>query len=237
LFLHGGYYFDVDILGKSILQYSLFALNIFELPFSFWLLCIISSVVRPFVAPNSTKFITVKGDGFPRDGFFQAFLAAEKGNAIVYRSIKIMLDTLYGERPQGKYLGPTALMEAWMEVNNITNPSAVNYNEQKANGVYLLNEVNMNAGRSIGNYKKISNVIAAEGGMALYQHIPTGHGDHCKFSGGACNVVVIDELDETLYFYSRILGTTWCGKKVHEEGECTTEGDLLKRISDSESGS
>jgi hypothetical protein len=56
LTLHGGYYFDVDLL-----------------------------VVRPFVAPNNASFVTVRGSGFPRDGFFQAFLAVEKGNDIVRR--------------------------------------------------------------------------------------------------------------------------------------------------------
>ena len=42
LTLHGGYYFDVDVL-----------------------------VVRPFVAPPNATFVTVRGDGWPKYGFFQ----------------------------------------------------------------------------------------------------------------------------------------------------------------------
>jgi len=195
LFLHGGYYFDVDIL-----------------------------VVRPYVAPNDAKFVTVKGDGFPRDGFFQAFLAAEKGSAIVHRSLKIMLDALWEERPRGKYLGPTALMEAWMEVENVTNVWNVK------NGVYLLNEAKLNEPSSISKYTKLAHVIASKGGLDLIQRVPIGHGDNCQFSSGACNVVVVSESDETLYFYSRVLGTKWCGKRLMDDGECTTESVLLERF-------
>ena len=50
------------------------------------------------------SFVTVKGEKYPREGFFQAFLAAERGSAIVRRSLKMMLEALYEERPRGKYL-------------------------------------------------------------------------------------------------------------------------------------
>ena len=193
LYLYGGYYFDVDLL-----------------------------VVRPFVAPNNATFVTVKGEGFPRDGFFQAFAAAEKGNGIVHRSLQIMEEALYGDRPQGKYLGPTALMEAWLEVTNVNHPLNVDLSvEQNLKyGVYLLTEVSM-ISDSISKYKSLSNAIAKKGGVGLMQRVPKGHGDDCQFSSGACNAVVIDESsNETLYFYSRVLGTKWCGKRTHEHGEC-----------------
>ena len=193
LYLHGGYYFDVDLL-----------------------------VVRPFVAPNNATFVTVKGIGFPQDGFFQGFLAAEKGNGVVHRSLQIMEEALYGDRPKGKYLGPTALMEAWLEVININHPLNVDLSvEQNLKyGVHLLTEVSL-ISDSVSKYKKLSNAIAKEGGLRLMQSIPRGHGDSCQFTSGACNAVVIeDSSQETLYFYSRILGTKYCGKRMYEHGEC-----------------
>jgi len=199
LFLHGGYYFDVDIL-----------------------------VVRPYVAPKDARFVTVKGDNFPAEGFFQAFLAAEKGNDIVRRSLKMMREALWGERPRGKYLGPTALMEAWMEVEHVTNVSNV---QNGKNGIHLLAEVDLMNSTSISKHVKLVNVLASNDGTHLYQRVPISGGDErCQFSGGACNVVVISELDETLYFYSRVLGTKWCGKRLMDVGDCTDKGVMLERI-------
>ena len=87
----------------------------------------------------------------------------------------------------------------------------------------------------VAKYKNISNVLASKDGVDLLQHIPAGHGaDTCQFSSGACNVVVLDESDEGLYFYSRVLGTKWCGKRIKEDGECSTKENLLARISQPE---
>ncbi|KAL7533276.1 hypothetical protein ACHAXR_005140 [Thalassiosira sp. AJA248-18] len=130
-----------------------------------------------------------------------------------------MLDALYGDRTREQYLGPTALMQSWMETNNWTN------------GVHFLAEAKLDDPKKISRHKRIANLIASKDGLELMQWIPTGHGDRCQFSSGACNVVVIDELDETLYFYSRVMGTTWCGKRLHEHGECTSESvALLERL-------
>ena len=137
-----------------------------------------------------------------------------------------MLDALWEERPRGKYLGPTALMEAWMELENVTNVWSV----KNGNGVYLLNEAKLNEPSSISKYVKLANVIASKGGLDLIQRVPIGHGDNCQFSSGACNVVVVSESDETLYFYSRVLGTKWCGKRLMDDGDCTTESVLLERF-------
>jgi len=199
LFLHGGYYFGVDIL-----------------------------VVRPYVAPKDARFVTVKGEKFPAEGFFQAFLAAEKGNAIIRRSLKIMREALWGERRRGKYLGPTALMEAWMEVEHVTNVWNV---QNGKNGIHFLAEANLMNLKSTSKHVKLANVIASNDGMHLYQQVPLSGGDEsCQFSSGACNVVVISELDETLYFFSRVLGTKWCGERLMDMGECTDKGVILGRI-------
>ena len=179
LTLHGGYYFDVDIL-----------------------------VVQPYEAPADAKFVTVKGVGFPEYGFFQAFFAAEKGCAIARRSLKVMLEALSGERPQGEFLGPTALMEAWMEAENITNASRANY---ILNNVHLLNEVHLHSLSEVSKHPKLSVVLASPIGFNLIQRIPRGYGDDCQFQEGACNFVVLDESDGSVYFYSRVIGTNWCG--------------------------
>jgi len=179
LTLHGGYYFDVDIL-----------------------------VVQPYVAPADAKFVTVKGSGFPTFGFFQAFFAAEKDSAIARHSLKVMLEALSGERSRGKWLGPTALMEAWMEVENVTNASSVNFD---VNNVHLLTEVHLTNPTDVSKYQKVSDSLASINGFKLIQRVPRGYGDDCQYRGGACDHAVLDEADGRIYFYSRVLGTTWCG--------------------------
>lgn len=188
LCLHGGYYFDVDIL-----------------------------VVRPFVAPRNATFVTVKGEGSPDGsdfrGFFQAFLAAEKDNAIVRLSLRMMLETLSGKRPSpsGLYLGPGSLMGAWMEVKNITDLSNTKNDD---NDTYLLQEINLNDRRQVSMYKNLADVLGSVTGSDLLQHVPGGHEDDCKLSTGTwnvCNYAVLDEVDGSLYFYSRVLGTSYCG--------------------------
>ena len=181
--------------------------------------------MRPFVAPENATLITVKGDGFPKDGFFQAFLAAEKGNPIVRHSLDVMLKLLMKNGPSSKYLGPMSLMEAWVQLENVTNATNAKID---SNGVYLLAEVNLNDQQSTKQYNRLRDVLKTKNAFEVMQRVPSIHGDRCQFSGGACNVIVLDELDETLYFYSRVLGTKWCGKKVRHN--CTTHGLLLERL-------
>ncbi|KAL3789074.1 hypothetical protein ACHAW5_009813 [Stephanodiscus triporus] len=185
LTLHGGYYFDVDIL-----------------------------VVQPYVAPADAKFVTVKGSGFPTFGFFQAFFAAEKDSAIARHSLKVMLEALSGERSQGEWLGPTALMEAWMEVENVTNASSVNFD---VNNVHLLTEVHLANPTDVSKYQTVSDSLASINGFSLIQRIPRGYGDDCQYQTGACDYAVLDEADGRIYFYSRVLGTT-CSMTLNNMG-------------------
>ncbi len=107
LVLHGGYYFDVDLL-----------------------------VVKPYVVPTNTTLVTVLGF---YSNFFQAFIAAEQGNPILLRSLRIMLEMLRNERVvRLGLLGPSALVDASMELLNITDVSSV-INGGK-NGMHLLTE-------------------------------------------------------------------------------------------------
>ncbi|KAL3775533.1 hypothetical protein ACHAW5_001552 [Stephanodiscus triporus] len=193
LCLHGGYYFDVDLL-----------------------------VVRPFTAPKNSTFVTVKGEGSPGGsdfrGFFQAFLAAEKDHAIVRLSLRMMLETLSGKRPSssGLYLGPGSLMEAWMEVQNITDFSNTKNDDYDT---YLLKEINLNDQLQVSMYKNLSDVLMSETGSDLLQRVPGDHEDDCKLSTGSwnvCNFAVLDEGDGSIYFYSRVLGTTYCGVCVEK---------------------
>ena len=163
----------------------------------------------------------MKGAGFPQYGFFQAFFAAEKGCAIARRSLKVMLEALSGERPEGEYLGPTALMEAWMEVENITNASNAYY---EVNNVHLLDEVHLRNLGEVSKHPKLSMILASTTGFNLIQHIPRGYGDDCQFQTGACDFVVLNESDGSIYFYSRVLGTEWCGS-LKQDWPCKEEGD------------
>jgi hypothetical protein len=168
-------------------------------------------VVRHYEAQTDAKFVTVKGTGFPKYGFFQAFFDAEKGCAIARRSLKVMLKALSGIRPEGEFLGPTALMEALMEVENITNATDAKYN---VNNVHLLNEVNLCDPSEVSKHPKLSVALASKIGSNLILRIPRGYGDDCQFQEGACNFVVLDESDGSIYFYSRVLGTEWCGSLI-----------------------
>ena len=214
--MHGGYYFDVDVL-----------------------------VVRPFFAGDA-KFVTVKGIDYRSNGFFQvclrfqctmaendvistleplfsyskllvctfssqAFLASEKQNSIVGRSIQIMLQALQGKRERGRLFGPMALLQAWEEEGQSLDEN--NRTIYDNDGTYLLTEGNANTLKR--GYSKISKVLRRNK-HALRQKEPAIPDFDCEFSGGLCNFVVIDGADnETLYFYSRILGTELCGKLLH----------------------
>jgi hypothetical protein len=167
------------------------------------------------VAPDGVKFITVKGDRFPKYGFFQAFMAAEPGNAIVYRSLKTMTDMLWEGRGRDEYnLGTMGLMEAWLEVDNVTNPTDEHYStihdgkHYGMRGTYLLTEVKLNATSSPDIYRNVPR-----------QLVPSGHGKKCQFSTASCDYVVMGSTD-TLYFYSRALATRYCGMMIRDNGEC-----------------
>ncbi|KAL3781889.1 hypothetical protein ACHAWO_010051 [Cyclotella atomus] len=192
LYLRGGYYFDIDVL-----------------------------VVRPYVAPANTNFVTVRGDGWPENGFFQAFLAAEKGHPIIHKSLQLMLDYMNSNKKH--YLGPMALMESWVQIANITNATTA----QSKDGVHLLAEANLMELAKLLPYPKIMAYLESNF-TTMLQQVPVQFGDRCQFSAGACNVMVMDELDETVYFYSRVIGTTWCGKKIRSN--CTTAGMLAERL-------
>ena len=180
-------------------------------------------MVRPYVVPKNTNFVTVKGDGYPANGFFQAFLAAVPGHPIVHRSLTIMLHRL--RKGTGYYLGPMALMEAWIQIENITNATTA----PDKNDVHLMTEVNLNDLSNAIPYKRIlSYVLKGEDYLTMTQRVPLYFGDRCQFSAGACNVLVMDEHDETVYFYSRILGTRWCGKRIRNN--CTTYGMIMEKI-------
>eukprot|EP00804_Cyclotella_cryptica_P013843 CCRYP_018162-RA/>CCRYP_018162-RA protein AED:0.02 eAED:0.02 QI:731/1/1/1/1/1/3/1817/233 len=187
LFLHWGYYFDVDVF-----------------------------VVRPFVAPKNANFVTVKGDGFPANGFFHAFLAAERNNSIIRTSIDKMLHSLMTNGPNGKHLGSMSLMEAWKVQAEGTSNATNAQSTERSNASYLLGEVNLMDPQSTQLYNKLTNLLNTTNVLGMLQRVPSHHGDRCHFSAGACNVVVLDESNETLYFYSWILGTTWCGKKIRK---------------------
>ena len=156
-------------------------------------------------------------------------MAAERNNSIIRASLDVMLQSLNENGPNGKYLGPMSLLEAW-RVHREGMPNATNNAESPEinNGSYLLREVNLMDPQSTQLYKTLANVLDTTNFLDLMQRVPRHHGDRCQFSAGACNAVVMDEWDETLYFYSRILGTTWCGKKIRDN--CTTHGLLLKRL-------
>ena len=186
------------------------------------------TVVRPYVAPKNINFVTVKGGyGFQEDGFFQAFWAAEKGHPIIHRSLSLMLE--YLKKNKGNYLGPLSLLEAWKEFDNRTNATT----SKESNEVYLLMELNlMKSVSAVKHELTVDYVLNSEIYKNMIQKVPSHFRDSCQFSAGQCNFIVMDENDQTIYMYSRILGTKWCGKRIRTN--CTTAGMSMESLGLSE---
>ena len=197
LYLNGGYYYDIDLL-----------------------------VVRPFIAPKQVEFVSVKGAEFPLKGFFQAFTASKKHSPILKKSLDYMLGMIEGKKQKRALMGPVALYDAWVSVDLRKIESFQSYHKsiksgskfQLKNSTYLLTEVNM-MNPSIGS--------RADYDSLPKQHIPQGYGDDClyapsEYPRGVCNHAVFDEEDNNaIYFYSHLLGTRWCGKRMREDvSEC-----------------
>ena len=207
IYLHGGYYFDVDLL-----------------------------TVRPYVVPDDVDFATVKGTGLLRgEGFFQAFMAASKGNSIVYRSLEIMRDALYGDRERGKYLGPSALSEAYLEASNSTDYKSKPFPSIK--GARLLTEAQLPPQDQRGRCRR--RVGPADGAVSLEnradlctlpkQAKPPGFESCVGVQTSACNFVVFDS-EMTVYFYSRVLGTRWCGQALDECNSATEDKENEDKV-------
>lgn len=165
-------------------------------------------VVRPFIAPKQVEFATVKGSEYPNKGFFQAFTASKKKSPIIKKSLDFMLGMLEGRRKQRLLMGPVALMEAWMSLSL----------RLKTNSTYLLTETTMMK-PTIGS--------TTDYDVLPKQYIPVDYGDACLYAPsvyphGVCNYVVLDENDNNaIYFYSHMLGTRWCGKRMRNDvSEC-----------------
>ena len=137
-------------------------------------------------------------------------MAAEKQNPIIASSIKVMLEMLQKKRRRSPLFGPVALLQAWEEEGRSFYNNGTIYDND---GAYLLVEGNANT--LTREYSTISRAMKRKKHL-LTQKVPTAFSanpeDICEFSAGLCDFIVIDDADETLYFYSRILGTELCGK-------------------------
>jgi len=153
------------------------------------------AVVHPFVANPSNEFVSVKAYNYDQDPqFFQAFIAAAPKNKIVKKSLDIMLGMLKGTHAARglSLLGTQSMQDAWAEVAEEDSAYA---SHGKNNKVYLLSEENLH---DDGNgFDKLP--VQENDGMPL-------------FSEGTCDFFVSDQEEGSVYFYSRIVGTTFCGK-------------------------
>jgi hypothetical protein len=93
LLLHGGYYFDVDLLA-----------------------------VHPVSPSESVGFSTVRGSNWPKFGFFQAFTACAPGHPILQKSLDIMLEVYQGKRRRQGWIGPATMQIAYEQYLNETLP-------------------------------------------------------------------------------------------------------------------
>jgi hypothetical protein len=102
-----------------------------------------------------------------------------------------------------------------VEVLNVTDVENVINGE---NGVYLLHECYLLHGMypSLKCDNLLSAVVPKEKGSEFIQRQPDGQGLHCRDRPwNVCNYVVVDDFSiggRQLYFYSRVVGTSFCGK-------------------------
>jgi hypothetical protein len=128
-----------------------------------------------------------------------------------------MLEMLRKERVTRGYLSPTSLIDASMEVLNVTDVSSVINNDE--NGMHLLMECHLADTNPSSKCKElISAVVPKELGSEFIQRRPSGSGLKCQDpQWNICNYVVLDDSSsiggQQLYFYSRVVGTRYCGKE------------------------
>jgi hypothetical protein len=164
LYLNGGYYFDVDLLA-----------------------------VHPVSPADSISFATVRGTGWPKHGFFQAFTASAPGHPILKKSLDTLLEVYTGKRKRKGWIGPETMQIAYEMYRNKTSP------EEVSRDLLLLDEV------AIKNAKKVK--YCPDYISALPKQTP----NPAAFRSGVCDHVVYDH--STQYFYSRVNGTAWCGAR------------------------
>jgi hypothetical protein len=165
LYQNGGYYLDVDLLA-----------------------------IHPFSPADSVGFATVKGTGWPENGFFQAFTACAPGHPIVKKSLNALLEVYEGRRKRGKqWIGPETMQIAYEQYLNETSP------EEVSRDLLLLDEVAIKAAKK---QRWCPDWIVT---------LPKQPEPHKPFRSGVCNHVVYD--NSTQYFFSRVNGTAWCGAR------------------------
>jgi hypothetical protein len=163
LYLRGGYYFDIDLLA-----------------------------VHPVSPANSVRFTTVKGCGWPKKGFFQAFSASAPGHPILKKSLDILLEVYQGKRKRKGWIGPETMQIAYEQYMTETLP------EVASQDLLLLEEV---------AFKWVKKKKSPKWLLKVPQQPQPKRG----FKSGVCNFVVYD--NSTQYFFSRVNGTAWCGGK------------------------
>jgi len=120
-----------------------------------------------------------------------------------------MLEVLSGERAKrGSNLGTQAMQDAWEE---IAKDDPFEYGRDKE--VYLLSEHQIGENQIGENEVGYNNLpIQPNKGMPESTEI-------------CCNFMVADDDEECIYFYSRILGTEHCGKKL-QAGSFSTDEEV-----------
>jgi hypothetical protein len=166
LYQNGGYYFDIDLLA-----------------------------VHPVSPADSVGFSTIKGAGWPKGGFFQAFTASAPGHPILKKSLDALLEIYEGKRKKKqRWIGPETMQIAYELYLKETSP------EFASRDLLLFSE------DYIKDAKK-SRLMYPDWIVSL----PEQPGPKKPFRSGACNVVVYD--NSTQYFFSRVNGTAWCGAR------------------------
>ena len=158
-------------------------------------------VVHPFVASPANKFVTVKWAWYEQDHqFFQAFIAVAPKNKIIRKSLTIMLEILNGTRAKrGPLLGTQAMQDAWDEA---AQEDASIQSQGKNEEVYLLSE---------HRHRLAEKNLLPQG--KSYSKLPFITRD-IGYTEGTCNYFVADDDDESVYFFSHILGAEHCGKPL-----------------------
>lgn len=197
LYLHGGYYFDVDM-----------------------------EVIQPFLTSRLSQEVTPEQiSGHPgldlsdlrfatvwsvqQDSFFQSFMASTPGHPILKRALEILYEYYEGRRPSlngTSILGPLTLLEAYRDLSATDQTSEspiVTLEDFQSNIPEGSPFVDANTIRRTSFFLQELPLQKGIYGTLRRRNLEDGYHPNC-------NIVVHNPLSQTPYFYARILGSSNC---------------------------
>jgi hypothetical protein len=232
LYLHGGYYFDVDM---EVIEPYIAGSSPFPSPTSLIPLIELSSAKPRQENTNDVFFVTVWNE--PRNAMFQSFMASTPGHPILSTAMDELLEYYKGKRPHLKgtsLLGPITLLEAYRQLtgglDSFDNDDFVEFPSMSQSPNLDLqddtqrtsSDQTIMASRTVGLTQDEQLVLDTSHMLQEAYLRPELYGslsrrDTGPEGNGNCNFVVHDASEDIPYFYSRIVGSSNCPRPTQWE--------------------